>query len=115
MAVDTLDTFKEILSDIDSVQQSLGKCAVSGKIIAKIKNTMSDRHAAEKLFNELLHDYRKELLPTAIECWDQMADIEKENLTRVCHQILNLIYHARVRVWAAPDYLIGTNRCMYEQ
>lgn len=53
-AADTLATFKEILSDIDSVQQAIGKDAVSAKVVSKIKNTMSDRHAAEKLFNELL-------------------------------------------------------------
>ena len=54
-AANTLDTFKEILDDIDSVQQAIGK---SAKVVSKIKNTISDRHSAEKLFNELLHDYR---------------------------------------------------------
>ena len=33
---------------------------MSGKVVAKIKNTLSDRHAAEKLFNQLLHDFRAE-------------------------------------------------------
>lgn len=78
-AADTLDTFKEILSDIDSVQQAIGKDAVSAKVVSKIKNTMSDRHAAEKLFNELLHDYRVELLPTVAENWDSMTAVEKEH------------------------------------
>lgn len=55
-AKDTLVTFKEILEDLDDVQYTLGKDAVSAKIISKIKNTMSDRHAAEKLSNELLCD-----------------------------------------------------------
>ena len=43
-AQDTLETLKEILDDIDSVQLALGKNAVSAKVVAKIKNTMSDRH-----------------------------------------------------------------------
>ena len=63
-AVDTLETFKEILDDIDSVQQAIGKDAVSAKIVSRIKNTMSDRHSAEKHFNELLHNYSADLLPT---------------------------------------------------
>ena len=49
-AQNTLETFEEILDDIDCVQQALGKDAASSKIIAKIKNTMSDRHSAEKAF-----------------------------------------------------------------
>lgn len=43
----TLDTFKEILDDIETVQNQLGKSAVSNTIVSKIKNTMSDRHSAE--------------------------------------------------------------------
>ena len=56
---------------------------MSANIVKKIKNTMSDRHSAEKLFNELLHDYREDLLPTVAENWDQMTDMEREQLTRM--------------------------------
>ena len=80
-ANDTLETLKEILSDIDSVQLSLGKEAVSSRIIAKIKNTMSDRHAAEKLFNELVSDFRAEILPTIVDNWDELSDVEREQMT----------------------------------
>ena len=80
-AANTLDTFKEILDYIDSVQQAIGKDAVSAKVVSKIKNTMSDRHSAEKLFNELLHDYRAELLPTVTENWKQMTEAERDNFT----------------------------------
>ena len=44
---------------------------------------MSDRHAAEKLFNEMLHDFRAEILPNVAENWDQMTEMEKEQLTRM--------------------------------
>ena len=67
----TLDTMKEILEDLDMVQQALGEQCNSKRIINKeykmIKNTMSDRHAAEKLFNELLSEYRADILPEIIE------------------------------------------------
>ena len=72
-AQDTLETLKEILDDIDSVQLALGENAVSAKVVAKIKNTMSDRHAAEKLFNQLIHDFRAEILPAVAEGWNQMT------------------------------------------
>ena len=72
-----------MLDDIDNVQLALGKDAVSAEIVMKLKNTMSDRHAAEKLFNELLHDFRAEILPTVAENWNQMTEMEKEQLTRM--------------------------------
>ena len=110
-AVDTLDTFKEILDDIDSVQQAIGKEAVSANVVLKIKNTMSDRHAAEKLFNELLEDYRADLLPAVAQNWDQMTDLEKEHLTRMnnffcgLHYLVGLADTAEetVKVWEAQS------------
>ena len=60
-ASNSLKTFKEILTDLDDINAALGKEAVSSKILLKIKNTMSDRHAAEKLLNGMLHYYRVEI------------------------------------------------------
>ena len=51
------------MDDLDAVQKELGSSQVSGKIVSKLKNSMSDRHAAEKLFNTLLAEYRAEILP----------------------------------------------------
>ena len=79
-AMDTLETFKEILDDIDCVQKAMGNDVVSARIV---KNTMSDRHSAEKLFNKFLQEYREELLPTVAENWDHMTIEEKEQLTRM--------------------------------
>ena len=42
---------------------------------------MSDHHAAEKLFNELLEEYRLEILPVVIENWAEMNKIAKDQLT----------------------------------
>ena len=44
----------------------------------QIKNTMSDRHAAEKAFNGLLFDFRADILPTIAENSCSMTDEEKE-------------------------------------
>ena len=99
---DTLETFKEILSDIDSVFLSLGREAVSSKIVSKIKNTMSDRHTAEKLFNEMLHDYRSEILPDVIVNWEELSGDEKENMTRMNNFFCGL------------HYLVGLAECTEE-
>ena len=82
-AQDTLETLKEILDDIDDVQLAIGKSTKSAEIVSKIKNTMSDRHAAEKLFNEILSDFRAEILPTVIDNWDSITEVEREQLTRM--------------------------------
>ena len=42
-AKNTLETFEEILDNIDCAQQALIKDAASSKIVAKSKNTMSER------------------------------------------------------------------------
>ena len=72
-ADDTLQSLKEILDDIDSVQQEIGDNPLSSKILMKIKNTMSDRHAAETLFNTLLEEYRADVLPTVVENWGELS------------------------------------------
>ena len=48
-----LHTFRQILSDVELVAGP----KAGGLILAKIKNTMSDRHIVEKNFNSLLEDY----------------------------------------------------------
>ena len=54
---------------------------MSAKIVSKLKNTMSDRHAAENLFNYMLHDFRVDVLPTIAENWYQLSEPEREQLT----------------------------------
>ena len=68
-----LQTFKQVLSDIELVAGS----GAGDNILARIKNTMSDRHIVEKNFNILLEDYRSDILPKVIESWEQMTPEEK--------------------------------------
>ena len=79
----TLETSQEILSDIDSVQQALGEKSKSAEIVIKLKNTMSDRHSAEKCFNDLLCEYRANVSLTVATKWSQMSEMKQEQLTRV--------------------------------
>ena len=58
-AQSTLDVFTEILDDLNIVSRELGDDGVSQKLVLKLKNTMSDRHAAEKLFLQLLQESEK--------------------------------------------------------
>ena len=82
-AQDTLETLKDILEDLDMVQEQIGGVKVSSTIISKLKNTMSDRHGAEKLFNDLLANYRADILPHVVSGWAEASDSEKQVLTRM--------------------------------
>ena len=44
---------------------------------------MSDRHAAEKRFNELLSEFRAEILPVVAKDWENLTRDEREQLMRV--------------------------------
>ena len=84
----TLDTFKEILTDIDHVidqgdQNNQGKPKPGLKILCEIRSTMSDQAATEKCFNDLLQQYRASVLPVVIDNWDLMADTEQEMHSRM--------------------------------
>ena len=84
--------FKEILvnalSDINRTCQAVGKNGtdMSNRILASIKNTMSDRHIVEKKFNELLESYRAESLPDIVEGW---KDFTPEQQLSFTHIIMN--------------------------
>ena len=82
-AQNTLDTLKEILDDLDVVGREPGRSAASAKIVQKVKNTMSDRHAAEKLFCDYLSEYRAEILPSVVSGWEEVCETEQEQLMRM--------------------------------
>ena len=64
-----LHTFRHILSNVKLIAGPKAE----GLILAKIKNTMSDRHIVEKSLNSLLEDYCMDILPTIVHSWEQMT------------------------------------------
>ena len=73
----TLKSLQMILADIEAVAGD----GIGDKILANIKNTMSDRHIVEKKFNGLLEDYRQEILPSVVAGWDALSEEEQLNLS----------------------------------
>jgi hypothetical protein len=108
-AQNTLDTLLEILEDLDVVRNKIGKSDVSSTVITKIKNTMSDRHAAEKLFSQILSEYRESILPDVVSGWREMSEQEQEQVTRInnfycgVHFLVGLAdaADASVKIWEA--------------
>ena len=76
-AQQTLDLFKQILSDF---QQTVGSQA-KVKLVTSIKNTMSDRHVVQKNFNCLLEEYRALILPEVITSWDDLSSEEQHSIS----------------------------------
>ena len=82
----TLDRFKDIVEDIEKAcQKGLGSDNVLAKVVAAMKNTMSDRHAVEKNFNRLVEQYRSELLPLAVENWSDLSPEEQQSMASMNH------------------------------
>ena len=73
----TLDTLKQILDDIELVAGK-GTCM---KLLANIKNTMSDRHIVQKDFNDLLESYCSEILPDIVTSWKEMPLEEQQQVS----------------------------------
>ena len=53
------------------------------KILASIKNTMSDRHIVEKNFNDLLDTYRANILPDVVEGWCGLSPTERASFSKM--------------------------------
>ncbi|WAR05671.1 hypothetical protein MAR_021040, partial [Mya arenaria] len=52
--------------------------------VLDIVATMSDKAATKVKFNTLLHDFRKDVLPLAIENYDAFSAPEKEGIENLC-------------------------------
>jgi hypothetical protein len=70
----TLLTLKQILGDLDVITG----VGTGADLLAKIKNTMSDRHIVQK---SLLEDYRSEILSTIISKWKELSATEQGQLS----------------------------------
>jgi hypothetical protein len=68
----TLDTLLEILEDLDVVRNKIGKSDVSFTV-----------NTAEKLFSQILSEYRESILPDVVSGWREMSEQEQEQVTRI--------------------------------
>ena len=91
---DVLETFRNILQDIEDVATNAGE--VSKKILLNIKCTMSDRASTQIKFNESLEDYRKTVLPDICENYESLSEVERESLGKLCNFFCGL--HALVHM-----------------
>ncbi|KAK3096973.1 hypothetical protein FSP39_005288 [Pinctada imbricata] len=102
-AKDTLDTFKEILFDLDN-RYYTSQNLISQNILFHIRNTMSDRAATEMKFNSLLESYREEILPEVVRDWEDLNDDDKRVIGRLNNFFCGL--HSLVHIAEVADKAI---------
>lgn len=110
---DTLTTLKEILEDIDSTSR-LSNNTASKKILLNIVSLMSDRAATQMKFNNMLEDYRQDVLKESIgNAWNEMTEAEQLSVSKLNNFFCTL--HALVHAAeAASSCLIEAERGLFE-
>ena len=64
------------MSEISAGKRSLRN--VEKKILNSIEHTMTDRASANTKSNAMPERYRETILPTTVECWDEMDEMTKK-------------------------------------
>lgn len=104
----TLDTFKDILADITTYcheAEGANDMNIGYKLLANIRDTMSDRASTEKTFNGLLEQFRNDILPNIIDDWENFSVHEKQ----LCSKMNNFFCGLHLLVGLA-DTCEGTLR-----
>ena len=96
----TLNVLQDILQELSETAQRSGISSSADIIIANIKNTMSDRAAAQKSFNSLLSNYRSDILPDVVNNWDELSKDEQTAISQMhhfycaMHLVVNMAEHS---------------------
>lgn len=93
---DCLKTFQQILSDIDDTSVN-SENVVSKEILINISSTMSDRAATQIKFNQLLEEFRTQILTEKLgAAWGEMTDSEQSSISKLNNFFcgLHVLVHA---------------------
>ena len=107
-----LNVLREILNDVAGVTDGKVSEHVQS-MIANMKNTMSDRASAGKKFNELLYEYRRDVLPRVMSEWKGMSEDEREKHARMnhffcgMHYVVGLAEQASVTLYVWENMIFG--------
>nr|XP_054753570.1 uncharacterized protein LOC129259298 [Lytechinus pictus] len=100
---EALSAMKELLS-LDIISAETEERA--GQLLAKVKNTMTDRCIVNKKFIRLLEEWRQKFLPSIIDNWEQLSGQLKKEMASVndlyCgkHLVLNFQEYAAAALQA---------------
>ncbi len=110
---DVLSTFQQILRDIDLISDQ-AEFQVSQRILYNITSTMSDRASTQLKFNDLLEDYRREILPEMIQNYGDLLPEERLAAGKLCNFFCGL--HALVHLAdVASSSLLQTQAGFFDE
>ena len=106
-ASEYFETFDEIVTDVSQSVNNVEKELNKSKIIASLKNMMTDRCIVNKKFGELLEGTRQEHLPNTREDWQALTNEQKHRLCEVndlycgLHYLVGLAENAEqaLKIW----------------
>ena len=90
---------QDILQELSEGAEKTGMSNAADTIVANIKNTMSDRAAAQKSFNALLATYRSDILPSVVNNWNSLSNDEQSTMSQMnnfycgMHLVVNMAEH----------------------
>lgn len=87
-----VEAISEKLNAIANSVQSNDVKATTERLVASIKNTISDKTIVNPTFNALLDDLRKEVLPKYCEKWDSLNEEEQKKVLEMGHFFSRCIY-----------------------
>ncbi|WAQ95042.1 SPIN3-like protein [Mya arenaria] len=103
----------QILGDIDALSESADK-PVSREILKNISSTMSDRASTQMKFNQLLEEFRTDVLKEDLgEEWDNMSEEEQLSISKLCNffcSLHTLVHMAETASKALIEYEVDTGR-----
>ena len=92
----TLDLLKQVVEEISSMGEQTGRGKAGERLIASIRNTMTDRASVNTKFNTLLEGYRRDVLASTVEGWAELEQAEQAAAAKLnnhfcgLHMLVNL-------------------------
>ncbi len=83
------ESFKDVMKNLTSAME-LGNQKIQAQLITSLQTTMSDLGAANPLFFDMINSLRKDLLPIAVENWDNLSEGVKENVSTMANYYCKL-------------------------
>ena len=103
----TMELLQHTISELTAAGQKLGRGQSGDKLIAGLKNTMSDRAAVNTKFTSMLQNYRSSILPVLRDDWDSLSEDQQQQMSKLnnyfcgLHLLVNLADHsgAVIKEW----------------
>lgn len=119
-AQDTLKAFKEILCGIDD-RCSVTDCEKSRAILIHIVATMSYKAGMEKKFDELLEEYRRDILSPTVDNYEYVSEDDQQAVGKLSnflcgvHRLVHMTNAASATLLEAERFFFGDDPPIHDK